>query len=53
MARFVQRREKLTEAIKENVIRELPYTIESNDQLTEYCSAATLTFLDIIFDEKT
>ena len=53
LERFEQRQSQFSEAIGKRVKPELPFTVESYDDLAGKCSKVVAAFLEVVFAEDT
>ncbi len=51
LERFIQRQVKFADAIGECLKPELPFTVESYDDLAGKCSMVVTTFIEVVFAE--
>ena len=53
LERFEQRQSQFSEAIGKRIKPELPFTVESYDDLADKCAHVVMAFLEVVFDEDT
>ena len=53
LERFQQRQSQFADAIGKRIKPELPFTVESYDDLSAKCSQVVMAFLEVVFAEDT
>ena len=53
LRRFEQRQSQFSEAVGKRIKPELPFTVESYDNLADKCTHVIMAFLEVVFTEDT
>jgi len=53
LERFEQRQSQFSEAVGNRIKPELPFSVESYDDLAGKCTSVVMAFLEVVFSEDT